>query len=216
MKPAVKYGIVGGIMALLLLIIGYNFVANNTAISKLLQYAVQLVLLVAVVLSIRQMDAATEGPIELKAGLRSGLTTTLIIAICMSAFTFSIQQFTPKNELLKQVNESINRQLEKEPVKVKANDSVSFNKTVVKADSSEKVENYIYAKYMLERAARMGNNNEKIASRLVLINNRMLESISSPLYHIKIMVPYFIFQLLIGMVISFVFTLLLRLKQHNA
>jgi len=73
MSAAVKYGLVGALVALVILITQYYIIAENTASHPAFKYLIQLTLFVSIIASIKVTKdrEIPGGAIDLKSGLRA-------------------------------------------------------------------------------------------------------------------------------------------------
>lgn len=89
MKPSVKFGLIGGVVYALILIIGTYYLEQSTRNLTVVVYLKLLVLTVSVIATIKGVrDLDRRAPFELKAGLKAGLSTVLII--CAFIFCFGV------------------------------------------------------------------------------------------------------------------------------
>src|SRR3990172_10698699 len=90
MSAAVKYGLVGALVALVILITQYYIIAENTASHPAFKYLIQLTLFVSIIASIKVTKdrEIPGGAIDLKSGLRAGVITSILIIISVSSSFF--------------------------------------------------------------------------------------------------------------------------------
>lgn len=215
MKPAVKFGLIGAILSVVISFVGQHYFSGSNSTSVLHKYLVQLVFLVSIVASIKsESDNRNTPVVELKSGMKAGILTSLIIVIFIGAYIFVSQSNTGRETLLKQSDESLAEYLRSNPDKDTSHAHIAV--LISSFDSAKKAENWGYARFYLEKL-NMLNAGENYSKEKEAINNKIADQLTSASYRIKeIIKGLIVIQLLLGMFISFVTTMLFRFKQQNA
>ena len=213
MNAAVKYGLIGSAVALLVLITQYFIVDEETASHTAFKYLVQLTLFVSIIASIKitKDKEIPGGAIDLKSGLRAGAVTTLLIVVFVSFFFFFFYKTLSPEKFLSMSDKQFTEYFAVNPVKDTT--EKHFNQLISSADSSVAKTNYGYAKMSLEVAKQIRKDDAALMQKLKELNPKIAEQYSSTSFVMSQIFPTMVGQLLMGVLIAFFTTMVFRYKQ---
>jgi hypothetical protein len=213
MRPDIKFGLIGGIVAVILLSIGTFLLSDNTTMVRTFQYLLQLAFIVSVIASIKQTRDLSPETLELRTGMKAGIVTSLIICLFMGGYNFIYARTIPKEVVLKYSEEKLQAEYEKFPVTDTS--AKAFDNAVATYDSAFKAGNYQYARYVLERARIINPAFDSERAEVNKVNEKLVEEVTSAGNQLKgLFTQLVFFQLLMGMFVAFSATMIFRYRQQ--
>ncbi|MEW6468298.1 MAG: DUF4199 family protein [Bacteroidota bacterium] len=214
MKAAVRYGLIGAGVALAILFTQYYLVDETVALHPAFMYLVQLCLFVSIIASIKvTKDKESGGNVDLKTGLRAGVTTVLIITLLIGAFFFGLYKTMSSEKMLALADKQFTEFFKENPVLDTG--EVKFQKAIFSADSALGKGNYGAAKLHLEVARQIRPGDTRAEEKLKAVNPQLITQYSSNSFVFGLVFQRMIGQLLMGAVIAFFTTMVFRFKQQS-
>jgi hypothetical protein len=213
MKPSVKFGFVGGIVYLLILIIGTYYMeqtVRNMTVVVYLKFLVYLVSVLAAVKGIRDLDKNV--PLELREGMKAGLTTVLIICMFVYAFgviypnTITEADFTATNEI------GFHEHFKRSPIADTT--QKGFDSEMKKYETAIKANDIFQSSLSLHTAKEIRPNDHSLDEKMKAVDHQLFIKYHEIGFLLKSVFLSDVFPLLVmGLAISFISTMLFRSRQ---
>ncbi|HEY6160065.1 MAG TPA: DUF4199 domain-containing protein [Bacteroidia bacterium] len=215
MKPEIKYGLIGGIVFVLVSVTETYFLDISVRNHTVCVYLRELVLGISVIAAIKSTrDANPSEPLELKTGLRSGVITTLVVCLFYGIFSFVHLKLTTEDRFNSD-NEMVYSVILQQEAN-KDTSTVYVNKQLATYDSAMKVNDLMRASFSARRARLARPNNPAIDERIKKVDHLVYEKTQETGFALKnIFMSGVFFQLIMGMLISFVTIMIFRAKQQS-
>lgn len=212
MKASVKYGLIGSGVVLATFITQYYLVDASVALHPAFMYLIQISILVSIVASIKVTKdrEIPGGAIDLKSGLRAGVSTVFIITIIMGSFFFFLYKTMSSEKHLVFADRQFADFFKENPVLDTG--EAKFQKAIFASDSSFEKSNFGAAKMHLEVAKQIKSGNSVIKDREAKVNPKLIEQYSSSAFVITLVFQRILGQLLTGVIIAFFTTMIFRYK----
>lgn len=215
MSASVKYGIIGGIIFTLIIATGFYLleqsVRNNTAVV----YLKELVLIISVVAAIKgARDANRSEALELRTGMKAGLTTVIIICAFILSFDM-VYPFTISETESASINDmGYAEYFRRKPVTDTT--QADFVRAKQISDSALKVGDLGLASLNLRKAKIIHPADSSLNPQIKQMDKLMYQKSREVGFLFKINLVTSIFpQIVMGLLISFVTSMIFRYKQQS-
>ena len=214
MRPSVRFGLIGGVVFALILVVS-NYVleltTTNYTASVYLKELVLIVSVIAAVKGVRDQDKNT--PLELRAGMRAGLSTTIIIAAFIFAFSMSYPYTISEPDFVNANEMGFKEYLKRKPLTDSS--EASFNKRVFSYDSAMKVNDIFTAYPNLRLAKAIRPTDAGVDQKLNAMNHTLFLKSREPVFLMKnVFVSYVFPQIVMGFLVAFVSSMMFRSRQQ--
>jgi hypothetical protein len=213
---SVKYGFIGGLVVAVILFSQHFFLQDNVGVFAPLKYLVQLAIIVSIIASIKfTKDKETPAGelLELKTGMKAGGTTTLIVSVFLMLSFISIQMLLTPADIVKKTDADLAAYFAQHPLK----DS-SETALLATQDSFElyfKKEQYALSKYYLGIVKLIDKDSQLYSQKIGEVNNKMVGQLSSFTVQLSQTWPITFIQIILGLIVSFITTMIFRFKQQS-
>jgi hypothetical protein len=215
MRPDVKFGLIGGIIFTLVVFASTYFIEFSFRSNTIIVYLRLLVFLVSIVASIKGMrDLDRTKPMELKQGLKAGLTTVLIISAFYFAFCFIDARFKSEEKLTADNELVWTAFLERDPAKDTT--TAEFNKLMTRYDSAMKVKDIRVASMSVRKAKSIRPADTTLDAKISALNHEVyLKSKETGLLFQSILFGTIFPLFVMGFFTTFFTALVFRFKQQS-
>lgn len=214
MRPDIKYGLIGGIVFTLVLVTGSYFVEPSVQVNMVLVYLRELVLIVSVIAAIKvTRDRNKSELLELRAGLKAGLTAVVVICAFIFVFNFLYLRLMPEEEFAANNEVFYKAYFEREPVKDTS--AEAYAREIARYDSSMKEKNIMWSSLSIRKAKLIRPSDTSLNAKIKEVDHMMFEKTRETGFVMKNIFFSNVFpQIVMGLLISFVTTMLFRYRQQ--
>jgi hypothetical protein len=215
MRPDVKFGLIGGAIYVLVVITGAYFLEFSLRTNTILIYLRLLVFIVSIVAAIKGVrDMNRSEQLELKTGLKAGLTTVFIISALYFAFCFLDARFRSEEKLTADNELVWTAYLDRDPVKDTS--AATFDKLMIRYDSSIKVKDIREASLSVRKAKTIRPGDTSLDPKIQALNHEVyLRSQQTGPLLLSILFGNLLPVIVMGFFASFFTSMMFRFKQQS-